>query len=341
MKFKGANIIHRGIRKILSLCRKRAVILLYHRIAQLRPDPQLLCVTPSNFAEHLEHLQNYYQLISLQTLSQSLLNGDIPDKAVVITFDDGYADNLFNAEPVLEHYNTAATIFVSSSYIGSNRESCSDELERYLLIPESLPSSLTLTINGKSYYGQIDNCTKNIGEWNVSVTSEPSLRNQCYRQLHALLRPLDNLKRQNILNALARWASCPTDARVEHRTLSADELETLANNKLVEIGSHGATHLVLGVQPSEVQHKEINESKQQLESILNRPVTSFSYPYGGPNDVNSHTVDLVKKAGFKLACANIAGVVTSDCDPFWLPRFLVRNWNGREFANRLKKIFNS
>jgi peptidoglycan/xylan/chitin deacetylase (PgdA/CDA1 family) len=152
---------------------------------------------------------------------------------------------------------------------------------------------------------------------------------------------LDNLKRQNILGALARWASCPTEARIEHRTLSADELETLANNKLVEIGSHGATHLVLGVQPSEVQHKEINESKQQLESILNRPVTSFSYPYGGPNDVNSHTVDLVKKAGFKLACANIAGVVTSGCDPFWLPRFLVRNWNGREFANRLKKVFNS
>ena len=84
----------------------KALILLYHRIAELELDPWNLCVTPDHFAEQLEVLQKYANPISLKQLVSFHRAGNIPERTVVVTFDDGYADNLHYAKPILEKYQT-------------------------------------------------------------------------------------------------------------------------------------------------------------------------------------------------------------------------------------------
>jgi hypothetical protein len=84
-------------------------------------------------------------------LSQSLPNGDIEDRSVAITFDDGYADNLHNARPLLERYGMPATFFLTSGYIGREREFWWDELERLILQPGTLPEVLDVSVNGSTY----------------------------------------------------------------------------------------------------------------------------------------------------------------------------------------------
>jgi peptidoglycan/xylan/chitin deacetylase (PgdA/CDA1 family) len=339
MRIRGVGVLRSGIRRVSNLLRSRAIVLLYHRIAELHPDPQLLCVTPAHFAQHLEHLRRYYQPISLKALRQAFVSGDVPHKVVVVTFDDGYADNLRNAKPLLESCNVPATVFVTAGYVGRDREFPHDYLERCLLQQRTLPDSLTLAIDGRTYSWQIGGFKDDVGAWNVLTGSYPSLRHLCYCELHRLLRPLNDESRQLLLNALANWSSCPTDARPDRRALNEEELRTLSEDGLVEIGAHGVNHLVLAAQPAEAQWKEINESRRHLESILGRPVTTFSYPYGGSEDINETTVELVKKAGFNVACANIPAPVTVRSDLFRLPRFLVRDWDGQEFGKRLKRAF--
>lgn len=325
MMVKGISRIGRGIHRISNLLQARAVILLYHRIADLHPDPQLLCVTPEHFTQQMEYLRQHYQPISLQVLRQALVSGDLPRKAVVITFDDGYADNLWNARPILERYDIPATVFVTSGYVECSREFPSEELERYLLQARSLPEALKLVIAGKIYSWQIGDLKENIEE--------------CYHQLHSLLRPLNQASRQVVLEDIANWASCPINARPQRRALNAGELKMLSEDGLVEIGAHGISHLVLSAQPVEVQWREISESKRFLEDILGRAVTSFSYPYGGSKDVSEETIGLVQEAGFTLACANFAAPVIRRSELFWLPRYLVRDWNREEFAKRLRGAF--
>jgi len=84
------------------------LILLYHRIADVQPDPWSLCVTPRHFAEQLETLQQYSRPMQLRQLIRALADGYLPRRSVVITFDDGYADNLHHAKPTLERYEILA-----------------------------------------------------------------------------------------------------------------------------------------------------------------------------------------------------------------------------------------
>ncbi len=90
------------------------LVLMYHRINTLRPDPWTACVSPQHFAEHLEVIAR------------------LPVRTV-ITFDDGYADNFENARPLLERHDREAIIFVTSGAVGSPFEMWWDELDRRYL----------------------------------------------------------------------------------------------------------------------------------------------------------------------------------------------------------------
>jgi peptidoglycan/xylan/chitin deacetylase (PgdA/CDA1 family) len=105
------------------------------------------------------------------------------------------------------------------------------------------------------------------------------------------------------------------------------------------VGAHTLTHPVLAALPEAAQRDEIRRNKECLEALLGRPVKSFAYPYGTRADYTRQTVRLVREAGFACACANVPGVISQRSDPFQIPRFIVRNWDGEEFARRLEAWF--
>ena len=84
---------------------------MYHRIATTENDPWSLCVNPRNFKDHLDVLQGH-ECISL---GQLIGSENLPKRSVVITFDDGYLDNLTVASPLLADYDIPATFFVTTA----------------------------------------------------------------------------------------------------------------------------------------------------------------------------------------------------------------------------------
>ncbi|MCX6800315.1 MAG: polysaccharide deacetylase family protein [Candidatus Falkowbacteria bacterium] len=122
------------------------------------------------------------------------------------------------------------------------------------------------------------------------------------------------------------------------RALTRDELRRLAKNSLIEIGAHTITHPHLSSLPFKIQKHEIEESKKILEVILDKPVISFSYPFGRKEDFNSDTVRIIKEAGFEIACSTIEGRITNDSTLLSVPRRVVRNWDMSVFKKYLKTL---
>jgi peptidoglycan/xylan/chitin deacetylase (PgdA/CDA1 family) len=318
------------------------LILMYHRILDTEVDPWALAVTPHHFQEQLEVLRNIAKAVQLQELVQRLDSGSLADPLIVLTFDDGYADNLHNAKPLLERYEIPATVFVVTGSLGQPSEIWSDELEKILLHGGQLPDSLRLMIQEKemrwslvtSEYGEND--FLNFRNWRA-WQEPPTERHRLYYELWRELRPLTDVQREAALSDLRIWAGIKTNSvRNSHRTLSPEEVQKLEND-FIEIGSHTITHPYLATVTPDEQWIEISESKSFLEKLLGHEIRSFAYPYGGVDDFNKDSVRLVREAGFSGACTTISAAVSVSADRFQLPRMQVQDWDGDQFAKQLRE----
>lgn len=333
--------VRRTGRRLLRRLSRRAVILLYHRIAAIRPDPYRLAVQPQHFAEQLEVLRKRAHPIPLASLATALRRGSLPPRAIVVTFDDGYADNLYHAKPLLERTDVPATAFVTSGDLDRMREFWWDRLERILLDTPRLPDELSLRISGESRAWSLDLTTAAYGSVNAELHRSWSLedggtqtpRHALFRELYALLRGSSHDERESTLAHLQLWAGSTDAPRASHRALLGEELLRLADGELVEIGAHTVTHPALASLPLEAQRAEIVGSKNQLEHILGRRVTSFSYTHGSRN---TETVRAVREAGFLCACSSTPAAVWSGADIYQLPRIEVRDCDGDTFEQRLR-----
>jgi peptidoglycan/xylan/chitin deacetylase (PgdA/CDA1 family) len=94
---------------------------MYHKVVDLG-YPSAMRVSPANFAKQIDYLHNHgYQGISLSNWVYSVThNRPVPQKSVIITFDDGYQDNYQNALPILRKAGFVATVFVTSGKLNQS-----------------------------------------------------------------------------------------------------------------------------------------------------------------------------------------------------------------------------
>lgn len=326
------------VKRQIQITAPVGAVLMYHRVAELESDPWSLSVTPQNFAAHLEVLKKHCWVMPLEDLNEAHQKKQLRDASVAITFDDGYADNLLNAKPLLERSKLPATMFIASGCIDRPREFWWDELEKAILLPDQLPERLTLTSNGQTqtwelgnsvYYGPLERqCDRGIDPWHAA----PNTRLGFYFGVWKFLWSLPAAEQERLCDEVMAWAGVDSKVRESHRTMTVEELRCLDSGDYVKVGAHTINHPHLPDHPIRVQQHEIEQSKQTLEQYLGRSITTFSYPYGG---FTKETLNVIEQAGFSCACSTVQEVVWWRSDRFQLPRFDVKNWDGETFEKHL------
>lgn len=311
----------------------QCAILMYHRVVAADSDPWSLCVTPEHFAEHLQVLKDAFAVVSVRDLALALRERRLVDRTVAISFDDGYADNLHNARPLLDAAELPATIFMTTGQLGRAREFWWDELEQLLLNDRPLPEELALEFKTgtRSWHASSrrdDQSVKNMRAWE----GQPGSRMALFHAIWEALLPLSSDERNaalDQLNSSIKWS--PT-LRPTHCVLTAEEIRVLAQDGLIDIGGHTVNHLLLTAHSESVQRREIEANRSQLRELTGKNVSCFAYPFGD-HDVTA--TRLTRAAGFECACTTVENTVWRYSDPFRMPRFAVEDWDGDEFARRL------
>ncbi|MHC4920710.1 MAG: polysaccharide deacetylase family protein [Planctomycetota bacterium] len=299
----------------------RPLVLIYHRVADDPIDSQLMAVSPAHFATQMAVLAEHHRVVPLAQLLTEAESGGCPPRTVALTFDDGYADVLANGVPVLEQHGLHATVFITSGMVGSTQEFWWDALERILLTGAPLPPFLNMLMHGQQVQ---------------RATATPSERVALHAELWATMRSLPPAATTEVVDGLFRWAGIEPLGRLSHRVVTTEQLRQLAASPAIEIGAHTVSHPSLSALPLTEQQHEIERSRSNLETLLDQPVRYFSYPYGSAEDFTQDTASLVAAAGFEAGIANVQDRVGTPLERYAVPRRLVRNWSGPQFATWLQ-----
>jgi peptidoglycan/xylan/chitin deacetylase (PgdA/CDA1 family) len=296
-----------------------AAILCYHRVAELAPDPFDLCTPPAVFRAHMEYLRRSCRPMALEELARSLDAGEVAERAVAVSFDDGYRDAL-DASRILRELEIPATFFVNSERIEQPHEAWQEVLERIFLSELAIPPRLELRLGGAP----------------LVLPSAGPARRAAFFALYHVGRALSPLGREGLVEQLSAWSRQDLSPRDSHRVLVASELRELAARPGHCVGSHGVHHLPLPAHAPALQRAEMTEDKETLERILGRPVTLFAYPYG---ERNRETIELARQAGFACGVSTRPGLVRPWDDPLDLPRNEIGAFAVEELTRRLDQLF--
>ena len=275
-------------------------VLVYHRVNN-EYDPFFMADTIEVFSKQIEYLASHFNICSLEDIVERLKMKDVPENAVVITFDDGYRDIYLNAFPILKKLSIPATIFLPTDSIGTGKVLWHDR------VFSAFRETQELFLEG---YG--DNAKRyTLG------TLEGKLIAQ--EKVLQFLRSLSDCEKPYWINRLMEKLRVEDRKEVPDLMLTWDEVKEMYKGG-ISFGAHTVTHPILSRLSTDKARAEIYESKEIIEEKLGTPVKTFAYPNGNKEDFNEATKNILKDAGYICALTTIFGTNENGQDLFELRR---------------------
>ena len=243
-----------------------ASILMYHSVAdgpvRRFVDPAWR-MAPTVFDQQCAWLARHRRVVSLSSLVETLARGGQPEPgSVVITFDDGYLDNLQVAAPILARHGLPATLFLATDYVDRGAPQWIDRLYASFRVRRRNK----LTIRGD--------------EFDLRKRGDALA---AYQRLSAALIERSMGEREALHEEIE--SRIGARVRVPRLTLDWDDVRTLVReHRNWEIGAHGAGHLDLSQQGEGVVHEDLTRCMAAIESHVGYAPRHFSFPYGRSSD---------------------------------------------------------
>jgi peptidoglycan/xylan/chitin deacetylase (PgdA/CDA1 family) len=278
----------------LRLLRERFLVLCYHGVLS-RPPAYRSAYTINLLAEAFDHqmkfVTEHFHTMSADELI-AVLEGRKPlrPRSALITFDDGYRNNLLNAAPILSARGIPAIFHISTGLINADTLLWADEV--FLQILGWKPSDLPLPDGG------------------FARLPEPGPERELFAdRVREICKVVPDAQRIAYLEKLRSNSALPDDVCLEeeHRFLNWDEVRELSRLGF-EIGSHTVSHPILSrLTPRQVDD-ELRSSKTRIEQEIGKPCRFLAYPNGSERDSGPGVWAAAEAAGYKAAFGIHRGV---------------------------------
>ncbi len=272
-------------------------ILMMHRVrpyvARAFEPNRLLEITPDFLDAVLVRLRRLgYRLLSLDAAISELSRGgrtDLPPFAV-LTFDDGYRDQMVHAVPVLTRHEAPFTFYVTPGF-----------MER----------------KARLWWVELEEAVREAGSIDVEVagvplslrTGTPNEKQAAFTQIYRRLRACSEEELLDVTGRLAQSSGVDQRQIVDELCMDWTELEALGRHPLATIGAHTITHPRLAHLSEAEMRTEIGASRSILEERLGRPVIHLAYPVGDNGSAAAREFAAASDFGFASAVTTRPGLI--------------------------------
>lgn len=284
----------------------RLSILIYHQV-QAETDPLFPGeATVASFDRQMAQVKRIFNVLPLSEAVARLKTGSLPARAACVTFDDGYANNLTLATPILQKHGLTATFFIATAYLNGGR----------------MFNDTVIEAIRRADAEHIDLRALNLGEHDIAT---PEAKAKAIGHILPIVKYLPLEQREDTVAELAQ--------RVTRQSLPNDLMMTTEQLKALhaagmEIGGHTHRHPIISRLDDAATRAEITAGKEWLEARLGNKLRVFAYPNGRPiDDYRPEQARIVENLGFEGAVSTQYGVSTRATDPWQLRRF-TPGWGG-------------
>lgn len=285
-----------GLRVVRWMNRKGLRILMYHRFSKT-----------ADLENQCRHIRENYSPVSLAQVTSWLRSGDpLPMNAIAITVDDGYRDFGEVAYPVFAAWQIPVTVYLVTDFLDGKLWLWVDQVKFAFLHSPLRRFRMELS-------------DRNALEFSLETREQ---RLSAARETCEALKLRPNAARLSAVACLPEWLKIgiPPAPPAGDAPLAWDDARRMADG-IVTFGAHTRTHPVLSRIAAEDELRlEIEGSKLRMEEMLGRPADHFCYPNGGPGDITTACVDVVRRAGFQTAVTTSRGLNYPASDAYLLRR---------------------
>lgn len=282
------GIAHRsGIsRAIAPRYQGRGVIFMLHSVVDddaFFPEEMLRCPVG-----RLDWIVRYLRANSVEivSLDDAIARLNTPDarRFAAFTFDDGYADNLTHALPVMARHAAPFTVYVTTGMVRGAIDGW------WFGLSELIRKSDRVTIAGREFV-----CRSRAAKHRTFLAIEAMIHGD-----YALLPEV---------KALIRQSGIDNRALARREGLDPDQLRALARHPLVTIGGHTTTHINLAQATPAAVEQEMAANRAFLEQLIQAPVRHFAYPFGNVDACGLREAAIAQSVGFESAVTTQRGSI--------------------------------
>ena len=278
-------------------------IFMLHRILPKEEKEQYefnktLAITPEGLEKFiLKFKEQGFNFISMNEFSEQIKSKS-NKKFIVFTIDDGYKDNLIHGLPIFEKHNVPFTLYVSNCFPNNQA------IYWWYFLEDFVKSNKVIDLRGIG----IDYCESIIDPSTTFYKVRELLRISDYDVHKKFAKDICQINNHELLHLNKKL------------NLTWNEIKSLSQNILVEIGGHTMHHVSLNYLSEKQSGNQILDSKNELERQIDKPVNHFAFPYGSLDDASAKEYKLLTKFGFKSAVYNHPGGIYKNTPSYQFPR---------------------
>lgn len=287
-------------------------ILLYHGVTEAASEgienDAGKHITASRFAAEMRTIKRHCAVLAIDEVVALTEQGrPFPPRAVVVSFDDGFANNYTTAAPILEELQVPAVFYVTSGLVGTDRMFWVDQIEDCLNLTSAREIVVVLD----------EPRTWRLDTREQKIAAVDAIKEYCKRTT-------SDTKDRVLADLVTATGVTPSvDHADNYHAISWPQLRAIAASPLFTVGGHSLYHDVLAALPPARMRRDVQQSIDLLARELGAPIVHYSYPEGQPHHYDERVIQTLKDRGIVCCPSAVPGLNPPGTDLFHLRRVMV------------------